>query len=354
MNGRERVFNAVHGYPVDHPVAAPYMGNFSITAARKNLSSCYVDSSSMAEAQLAAWNLFRQDVIVVQSDNYYMAEAFGAPVTYEEDDLPSLMGHVCTTTDDVLELKPIENGNGGRMPVYIEAIANIRKEVGDAAAIRGCGTGPFVLAGHLLGIERLLLWIAETEAEIVDHSKELDHLFHVGVETLVGYAAEQLKAGADIIQLADSLASLNVISPKVYRKYVFPYEKEFFRQMKPLCATYGAMSLLHICGDNTSVFEDYATVGADIVAIDHAADLSEAVRVINDRAAIIGNIDPAGILLNGTPSDTCKLACACLDAVLPHRYLLGSGCELSVRTPIENVKAMLEAARMYTPCEALK
>jgi uroporphyrinogen-III decarboxylase len=46
-------------------------------------------------------------------------------------------------------------------------------------------------------------------------------------------------------------------------------EREFFRRIRSICDRSDALSLLHICGDNTAVFEDYATCGADIVAIDH-------------------------------------------------------------------------------------
>jgi len=230
------------------------------------------------------------------------------------------------------------------MPVYIEAIRRIRDAVGENAAIRGCGTGPFVLAGHLCGIERLLVWLAETETGIEDHGDALRRLFGLGLDVLVAFATAQLEAGATIIQLADSLASLQVISPRMYETYVFPYEQAFFSRMRGKCEEYGAVALLHICGDNTRVFGDYVATGADIIAVDHAASLDEAARIIADRACIIGNMNPSGTLLFGTPDEATAEATACLDAMSSHRYLLGTGCEVSVDTPAANMQAMLAVA----------
>jgi len=348
VTGRQRILNSVRGLPVDYPAAAPYMGNFAIKAAEMSLSACYMNSENMIKAQMAAWKIFQQDVIVVQSDNYYMAEAFSAPVAHDEDTMPRLLDTVIKNPEDIGKLKPVDPKKDGRMPVYIEAIAGIRAKVGDKAAVRGCGTGPFVFAGHLCGIERLLLWMAETDMKLADHSEALDRIFTLGLETLIGFATAQLEAGATIIQLADSLASLQVISPEMYRKYVFPYEREFFQRMKPVCAQHDAVALLHICGNNTQVFEDYVGTEADIIVIDHAASLAEAKRVIGDRAALIGNLNPSGTLLFGTPEEVGTEVRDCLDTALPGKYILGTGCEVSMRTPIENMHAVLQTARDYT------
>lgn len=347
MKGRERFLNSVRGLPVDYPSAAPYMGNFCLRAAGYNLSECYTDAKIMARAQLDAWKIFGQDVIVVQSDNYYMAEAFGAPVWYENDALPILKDSVIKKPKDVYKLEPANPKESGRMPIYIEAMKRIVEIADNQVAVRGCGTGPFVLAGHLCGLERLLMWIAETEAEIEDHTKELDYLFRVGVETLTAFVTAQLEAGVAVIQLADSLASINVISPTVYRKYVFPYEKEFFHRVAPLCARSDSVALLHICGDNKQVFNDFVKTGADIIAVDHAADIDAVFDIVAGRAALIGNLDPAGDLLTGTPQEVSDIGNSLLGRHSDDRYVLGTGCEVAIDTPLENIQSLLSTARNF-------
>lgn len=346
MIGRERFLNALRGSPVDYPSAAPYMGNFCLHAADYNLAECYTQAETMARAQLDAWKIFGQDVIVVQSDNYYMAEAFGAPVRYEDDSLPVLEDAIIKKPEDVYKLTP-QKAQDGRMPIYIEAMKRIVDHVDNQAAVRGCGTGPFVLAGHLCGIERLMTWIAETEAGLSDHTAELNFLFRVGLETLLVFASAQLEAGATVVQLADSLASINVISPEVYRKLVFPYEKEFFERIAPLCKRNNSVALLHICGDNTPVFEDFVQTGADILEVDHAADLDAIFGIVANRTALIGNMNPAGELLTGSPQEVAAIGRSLLDRHSSGRYVLGTGCEVSVDTPRENIESLLDMTRNY-------
>ncbi|MHC1693642.1 MAG: uroporphyrinogen decarboxylase family protein [Sphaerochaetaceae bacterium] len=339
--GRQRVLDCVRGFPVDHPVAAPYMGNYAIGCSGRHPATCQKDALLMAKAQLETWKRLHQEVIVVQSDNYYMAEAFGAPVIHQENRMPVLAGSAIACEEDIWRLEPVDPRKSGRMPVYIEAIGRISHSVGQQAAVRGCGTGPFVLGGHVLGIERLLLWMAETDGGIQDHGEALRYLFSVGLETLVAFATAQLENGATIVQLADSLASLQVISPQMYRTYVFPYEREFFSRIHPVCQKHDAVALLHICGNNTQVFEDYVDSGADIIAVDHAASLAEAARIVGNRCCIIGNINPSGVLLWGKPEEVASQAHECFEAVLPNRYLLGTGCEVAMDTPLDNIKALL-------------
>jgi len=347
MTARRRVLAAARGLAVDRPVAAPYMGNSAIAWAGFDVARCQQDSEAMAQAQYAAWRMFGQDVIVVQSDTYYMAEAFGAAVDHPDHAMPSLRHPLVTDHVSAMRLEPQDARHDGRMPVYIEAIKRLRDKVGESAAIRGCGTGPFVVAGHLLGIERLMVWLADTQAGIENHLPALDRIFTVALETLLDFASAQLEAGATIIQLADSLASLNMISPAMYRTYVLPYEREFFRRIRSLCDRYDALSLLHICGDNTAVFEDYATCGADIVAIDHSADFAVARDVVANRCCLIGNVDPCGDLMSGSPAQVSSRIISCLDIMNGRRYLVGTGCEVSILTPPENMRAFIETVHAY-------
>ena len=55
-----------------------------------------------------------------------------------------------------------------------------------------------------------------------------------------------------------------------------------------------------------------AQTGADIIAIDHLVDLRQAKEQIGERVCLIGNIDPVGVMLNGTPELVEARAQECL------------------------------------------
>jgi uroporphyrinogen decarboxylase len=348
MNSRERILTAAKGGKADFLPVAPYMGNHGIHAAGMRIDKCYRDGKKLAEAQFKAWEIYQQDAVVVQSDNYYMAEAFGCKIAHHEDSTPTLEQPALATLSEAVKLKKPDPLKDGRMNVYLEGIETLRSLVGDEVAIRGCGTGPFVMAGHLLGTEKFIMELANAHYGISKDVEALHAILDITCETLIDFVTQQIRLGATVVQLADSLASIDMISPEMYEVYALPYEIKFYKAIKPLCEKHGCVSLLHICGDNTKVFHLFAETGADIIAIDHKSDLSDAKRIIGSRACLIGNIDPANTLLFGDTSEVEKAARLCIDkAADGGGFILGTGCEVAVHTPIDNIKAMIRLAREY-------
>ncbi len=349
MTSRKRIYNTVHRKGTDCVPAAPYMGNFGTVAAGYSLGTCYRDGVALAKAQLAAWELFGSDTLVIQSDNYYMAEAFGSKIRYYEDSTPTLEEPAVKEIGDIASLTPADPDRDGRMHVYLEAVEYAAKEAGPEAAIRGCGTGPFVMAGHLMGNEKMLIELANTFYGNGKNDEAFHHLFMVTCETLIAFVKRQLELGASIVQLADSTASLDMISPEMYEKYVLPVEQYFFNTVNPVCEEYGAVSLLHICGNNTKVFPLIKETGAMIFEVDHKSDIGEARRVMGDKLTVIGNLDPTGVLLQGNPDLVKQKAEECIEkAASPEGgFILGSGCEVPIHTPHENIRAMIETAHAH-------
>lgn len=286
MTSRERVLAAAIGKEPDILPVASYMGNHGARVAGEKLRNYYTNPRKLAEAQLKAWEIYGQDVIVAQSDNYYMAEAFGCRVKYHENSTPTVERTVIHESSDIAKLKHPNPQTDGRMPVYLEAIHILSEEVNGDIAIRGCGTGPFVMAGHLMGPEKLIMELANIHYNLGGDEQALLTLFDLTCETLIDFVKLQLEAGATIVQCAD------------------------------------------------------------IVAVDHKADLREAKKIMGDRVCLIGNLDPSAVLLLGTPEDVEREARLCIEkAAAGGGYILGSGCEVAVDSPVENIKTMIRVAR---------
>ena len=180
-------------------------------------------------AQLRLHELVGQDVICVGSDNYYIAEGFGCETTRSDEELPSLVTPPLDSIEDVNRLEVPDPRTDGRMPLMLEAIAMLRQAVGNEIAIRSPGTGPFALASYFVGTQQWLLDIAMAEAgldegkEAADSPRAQPHN-----RALIEFGKACFDAGADLIHCGDSLASCNVISPRTYERYAWPYEKQVF------------------------------------------------------------------------------------------------------------------------------
>ena len=91
-----------------------------------------------------------------------------------------------------------------------------------------------------------------------------------------------------------------------------------------------------------------ATSGADVLELDHQVDIATACRIVGPEIAIWGNLDPVGLLARGSPEQVRRETEALLQTVQScghRRFVLSSGCTLTVNTPPENLVAMLDVAR---------
>jgi uroporphyrinogen decarboxylase len=304
----------------------------------------------MAEAQYRAWQIYGQDVLVAQSDNYYIAEGFGVEVQHYDDATPTLKTPAVRDLSDVQALRVPDPQRDGRMPVYLEAIRRLVDLTHGELAVRAPGTGPFSLASHLMGTEQFLVELALAERDPEGPSEAaLKRLMGLATEALIAFSRACLEAGAHLVQAGDSLASPDMISPATYRKWAWPAERRFFETINPAAEQHGAATLLHICGNTTPVLSLMADTGAHILELDHKVSLKTAKRVVGNRVCLMGNLDPVELLWRGSPEAVASAASqAIADAGAGGGFILGSGCEVPVAAPTDNLKAMIEAARSTT------
>ncbi|MDP6557773.1 MAG: uroporphyrinogen decarboxylase family protein [Pirellulaceae bacterium] len=344
LTSRERVLRTIHREPTDCVAVAPYMYDVAVVAAGVSLLDYYTDPDVMTKAQLTLHDLVGQDVISVGSDNFYIAEGFGCQTTHEEEELPALTQPAVDSLADVFDVEVLDPHSDGRMPLMLEAIRQVRAAVGEEVAVRSPGTGPFALASYLIGSQQWLCEIGMCEAGM-DEANEtaLHHALGLATETLIRFGKACWDAGADIIHCGDSLASCDMISPRTYERFAWPYELRVFQAWKEHGIT---GSLLHICGDSTKVLKLYADTGADLVEIDNMVDLSTAHQKIGDRVTLVGNVHTVNDLFRGTPESVRVASQRCIQAAGGgHGFILGSGCLVPRNTPIENVREMVRVAR---------
>jgi uroporphyrinogen decarboxylase len=288
---------------------------------------------------------------VAQSDNYYIAEGFGVQVDHYEDSTPTLRTPAVTELEDIGKLRVPDPQKDGRMPVYLEAIRLLAKATRGAVAVRAPGTGPFSLASHVLGTESFLIELAMADREPGGPGEQLlKQCLELTTDALIAFAKACLEAGAHLVQAGDSLASLDMISPATYHKWAWPYERRFFQTINPLAEGSSAATILHICGNMTSALELMADTGAQILELDHKVSLKSAKARVGNRVCLMGNLDPVEVLWRGTTELVTQTATqAIADAASGGGFILGSGCEVPVAAPQENIQAMIQAAAATLP-----
>ena len=115
-----------------------------------------------------------------------------------------------------------------------------------------------------------------------------------------------------------------------------------------MIAEVGGIPSLHICGKTEAILEEMTRTGAKILELDHSVDLAAAKAEVGTRVCIQGNLNPTGVLLTGEPNDVEAESRACIEkASKEGGFILSSGCEIPLNAPLENIKAMVSAAKRF-------
>ena len=173
------------------------------------------------------------------------------------------------------------------------------------------------------------------------YPSETHHALRVIAQTLAGYAAACLEAGASGIFFAIvKLARRGVLSREEYAEFGRPYD------LMVLEAARGApFNQLHVCGERVYFADvadypvraiNWAAVGQGNPALGEAQHLT--------RHALIGGVDELHTLQTGTPEDVIAEARAAIHATGGRHMLLSPGCGTAMDVPEANLRALRQAA----------
>jgi uroporphyrinogen decarboxylase len=215
-----------------------------------------------------------------------------------------------------------------------EAIAKVAKHFsaprsdGDQLGIIGFCGAPFTLASYMIegGSSRNYI---ETKRMMYGDSAAWSQLMEKLVEVLVGYASQQVEAGADVIQIFDSWAG--ALSVTDYRQYCLRPTTELVRRVQEL-----GVPVIYFGVDTASLLPTMRETGADVIGLDWRVPLDIGWKALGESCAVQGNLDPITLF---APQDVLRErvreVLAAAGGRPGHIFNLGHG--IVPGTPVENV-----------------
>jgi uroporphyrinogen decarboxylase len=86
--------------------------------------------------------------------------------------------------------------------------------------------------------------------------------------------------------------------------------------------------------------------GISLDSADMGVDLAAAAARIPDHIVVIGNISPATTMRFGTVKEVRREVDGLLREMAPYpNFVLSTGCDLPQETPIDNIRAFMDAGR---------
>jgi len=290
------------------------------------LPEAHLDPAKMAELAAAGYEILGFDSIMPEFSVQQEAEALGCVVDWGSPTMmPDAKTHPAMEADQVkipenlLEKPSIQ--------VVLRALEILRRNYGDHVALIGKVMGPWTLSYHLAGVQEFLLWI------LTDPDKVRAFLNRLK-EVTITFAKAQLRAGADVVVVADH-ATGDLVSPKAYQDFLLPVHQEINQRI-------GGPTVLHLCGNCSDRLRLFVEAGFDGYHFEWQVDAKMAVQVVNHEMSLVGNVANKDVLFGGTPEDVYKQARYSIEAGID---ILAPECAVPLQTPIANLKAIVRAAK---------
>jgi [methyl-Co(III) methanol-specific corrinoid protein]:coenzyme M methyltransferase len=289
MNSYERVMAAYNGNEFDcYPAISP---TSVVTHELMEKSNAYfpeahlhpIDTFNLAEA---GHKILGFDSISPYFSIHHEAAALGAKINWgDSKGMPQVISKPIKSIDNYhLPKKYIERRE---FKVFTDIISALSLRYKHKVPIIGKVVGPWTLAYHLFGVDKLILkTILEPEktAAFINELAKCPILF----------AKKQFEAGADFVVWADHVTS-DLVSPDIYKEFVLPTHKKAVNELTP----YGPL-ILHVCGNLQDRVEPLSQSNMAMLHIDSRNDYKKSMEMNKSNMKLVGFINNPHLLRNGS------------------------------------------------------
>jgi uroporphyrinogen decarboxylase len=151
------------------------------------------------------------------------------------------------------------------------------------------------------------------------------------------YSAEQVRAGADTIQIFDSW--VGCLSVEDYRRYVLSHVTDLVKRLQKTGVT-----IIYFGTDSSTLLPSMQETGAEVIGLDWRIPLDTGWQSLGNKKAVQGNLDPVLLFADWKEIKSRAEEILRQAAGRPgHIFNLGHG--ILQETPVENVKSLCAYVR---------
>ena len=315
-------------------LAVPVMTHPGIELCGCSVRQAVTDGSVHADAICALAQRFPSSAAVTAiMDLTVEAEAFGAEILFHEDDIPTVVGRLVSDCDSVAALQ-VPGLEAGRVGEYLKANRLVKQRLSGKPVLGGC-IGPFSLAGRLFDMSELMM-------AIYIEPDTVSLLLEKCTEFILKYVRAMKETGIDGVIMADPAAGL------ISNDDCLQWSTTYVRRIVEDVQDDGFMVVLHNCGNTGHCTDAMVRSGAAGLHFGNRCDMVEALRACPSDRLVMGNLDPVGILQQGSPEKVFAETAALLEATREWPgFILSTGCDVPPHVPFANIEAFYEALSKF-------
>ena len=312
--------------------AGRYLPEYQAVRAKYSFLEVCQNPELTAEVSLQPWKRFGFDGVILFSDILIPTLALGVELDFNPG--PVIQKPIRAAKDiRALEAQDLFE----KIPYVFQTLELLKKELPASTTLIGFCGAPFTVACYLIEGKH-----GEDFLHAKKLMKEAPILFHIVLDKLCGlfiaYLKAQVRAGAEVIQIFESWASL--LSAEEYVEFAYPYEKRMVDELKSL-----APVILFAKG-SSQFLKEIKKIEAPIVSIDSSLSLKEARDIVGSETILQGNLNPE-ILAKGTPEEIRRETEKILEQTQGQAHIFNLGNGVLPQTPLENVSIVVETVRNF-------
>jgi uroporphyrinogen decarboxylase len=320
--------------------AGRYMPEYRAVRKQYSLIEICKRPKIAAEVTITAAEILGVDAAIIFADLLLPLEVMGLPFHFSPGEGPVIEKPI-RGREDVTRLRTDHAADLGYVS---EAIRLVCRHFGNRLPVIGFCGAPFTLASYMIegGSSRNYV---HTKKMMYSSPETWDELLRKLVAVASEYAAEQARAGADVIQIFDSW--VGCLSVEDYRRHVLPRTTELVKKLQ----TTGA-PIIYFGTDTATLLPSMQETGADVIGLDWRIPLDEGWAKLGNQKAVQGNLDPV-LLFAGWPELKSRAKDILSRAAGRPGHIFNLGHGILPETPVENVKALAKFVQEYSPRDTL-
>src|ERR1700756_1620612 len=260
--------------------AGRYMAEYRAVRQEHSLLEICKNPAIAAEVTITAAEILGVDAAIIFADLLLPLEVMGLPFHFSAGEGPVIEKPV-RSKEDIANLRTDRAADLGYVS---EAVSLVAKHFANRVPVIGFCGAPFTLASYMIegGGSRNYV---HAKKMMYNASADWDALMRKLVVVTSAYAAEQVRAGADVIQIFDSW--VGCLSVEDYRRYVLPHVTGMVEELQRTGAP-----IIYFGTDSATLLPAMKETGADVIGLDWRIPLDEGWTRIDHAAAVQGNLDP--------------------------------------------------------------
>lgn len=336
MDIKDNLLNTLYGKEHEMTPVTAFPSVLTTELLAKTGTSFYEanhDAHKMADIAAMLFEVTGLEGITIPLDLWFESESFGHIFERQEGSLMPVVIEAPFDSPEDIEI-PSDYTSRGQFPIIEEAAGILHERYDDRnVPLIGEVTGAFTLLTDLVDLGKIIKMLNLDYFEIDDALEELNKLL---LEEISFYH----DIGVDCIVVNDPSSTTNIVKPDLFADLVEPYLVELSDAMD-------VPGILHICGDTNANLENMLSCGYEGLSISQEVDISYAREVkecIGSDTVICGNLAIGETLLMKNVDKIKGESMKCLDKNVD---VLGPSCNIAYETPLDNIKAMVDARNEY-------